>query len=91
MADWFMKLLLILIFGPILICVGLQLLAGMMVALLPWLILFAVITGIAAGVSAGLVIRRRLLPPGQGSPLPPGGPALGPWRVRRPGGRRNWK
>jgi len=88
MADALMKVLLLLIFGPVLICIGLQLLVVTIAAILPWLIFLALIAGIAAGLSAGLVVRRRLLPPGQGSPLPPGGPALGSWRVRRSRGRR---
>ena len=88
MADVLMKVLLFLIFGPVLICIGLHLLVVTIAAILPWLIFLAVIAGIAAGLSAGLVVRRRLLPSGQGSPLPPGGPALGSWRVRRSRGRR---
>ena len=91
MADLLVKVLLFLIFGPVLICIGLQLLVGIIVAALPWLILLAVITGIVAGLSAGLVVRPRLLPPGQGSPLPPGSSPLGPWRIRRPSGRRTWR
>ena len=75
------------IFIPFLVSLAL----GLAIAVLPWLILLAVIAGIAAGLSAGLVVRRRLLPPGQGNPLPPGGPTLGPWRTRRPGGRRTWR
>lgn len=88
MTDTLIKIVMFIIFGPVLICIGLQLLVGVIVATLPWLILFAVIAGIAAGLSAGLVIRRRLMPPGQESPLPPGSSPLGAWRIRRPSGRR---
>ena len=86
--EWLIKLLFIVILGPVLVGIALQLFVGLVTAVLPWLIFLAVIAGVAAGLSAGLVVRRRLLPSGQGSPLPPGGPALGSWRVRRSRGRR---
>ena len=89
--EWLIKLLFIVILAPVLVGIALQLFVGLATAVLPWLILFAVIAGVAAGLSAGLVVRRRLLPPGQGNPLPPGGSPLGPWRTRRPSGRRTWR
>jgi len=86
--QWLGKLLLLIILGPVILGLALQVFVGLATAVLPWLIVLALIAGVAAGLSAGLVVRRRLLPPGQGSPLPPGGPALGPWRVRRSRSRR---
>jgi len=85
------KLLFFVILAPFLVGITLQLLVGLATAVLPWLILFAVIAGVAAGLSAALVLRRRVLPPGQGNPLPPGGAPLGPWRTRRPRGRQIWR
>ncbi len=86
-VQWLGKLLLFIILAPI----AFQLFVGLAAAVLPWLIALAVIAGVAAGLSAGLVLRRRLLPPGQGNPLLPGSQPLGPWRTRRPGGRRTWR
>ena len=78
--EWMIKLLFLVILTPILVGIGI----GVLAIILPWLLLLSVIAGAAAGLSAGLILRRRLLPPGQGDPLPPGGPPLGPWGVRRP-------
>ena len=89
--EWLIKLLFFVILAPLLVGIALQLFVGLATAVLPWLIALAAIAGMAAGLSAGLVLRRRLLPPGQGSPLPPGGQPLGPWHTRRPSGRRTWR
>jgi hypothetical protein len=80
--EWLVKLLFIAILAPFFICLFVQLVNGMLVAMLPWLILAGVILGVAAGVSAGLVLRRR---------LPPGYTAASgnTQRVKRPRGPRN--
>ena len=71
--------------------IALQLVVGLAVAVLPWLIALSVIAGVAAGISAGLVLRRRLPPRNAGPPLPSTTP-LGSYRIRRPRGPvwRRW-
>jgi len=85
--EWFVKLVLILIFAPLLVCLLLQAVVGMLVAVLPWVIVLAVVAGLAAGVSAGLVLRRRL-PLRNGGRLPPGGASFAGEPIRRPRGVR---
>ena len=84
--EWFVKLMLLLIFAPLLLCLALQAVVGVFAAVLPWVIGLAVIAGLAAGVSAGLGVRRRLPLRNGGAELPPGAPPLGAYRVRRPRG-----
>lgn len=84
-AIW--KFLLLLLFGPALFLVGLQLLLIAVAAVLPYVVLLGIVAGIAAGISAGFVLRRRLPPRNGGQhPLPPGGAPVNP--VRRPRGVR---
>lgn len=85
--EWFVKLVLILIFAPLLLCLLLQATIGVLAALLPWVIALAVIGGLAAGVSAGLVLRRRL-PLRHGGSFPPGGVSFAGEPIRRPRGVR---
>jgi len=89
--EWLIKLLFLVILAPVLVGIALQLVVGLAVAVLPWLIALSVIAGLAAGISAGLVLRRRLPPPDAGPLLPPTTP-LGSYRIRRPRGpvRRRW-
>jgi len=82
------KLVLILLFAPLLICLALSAVLGVLAAVLPWVIGLAVIAGLAAGVSAGLVLRRRLPLRNGGGPLPPGGQFIGQEPIRRPRGVR---
>ena len=49
--------------------------------ILPWLVVFFLIAGLTAGLSAALAVRRRLPPRNAGRKLPPGVPA-----VKRPRG-----
>ena len=84
---WLFKVLAVLTVGPFLVCLALQLVVGVLTAVLPWLILGSLVAGVAAGLSAGLVLRRRLPPPNGRTPLSPGSPLLGSHRVRRPRGR----
>jgi hypothetical protein len=85
--EWFVKLVLILLFAPLLICLAFRAVLGVLAAVLPWVIALSVIAGLAAGVSAGLVLRRRL-PPRIRGPLPPGGAAFAGEPIRRPRGAR---
>lgn len=84
--GFFWKLLLLLLFGPALLAIAAQLWWALVVAVLPWLIVLAILMGVVAGLTAGFVIARRLPPRPDGHLLPPQAPALGPWRVRRPRG-----
>ncbi len=84
--DSIVKFLLFLIFAPVLLAVALQVWLAFLAAILPWLMLLAVIVGLTAGLSAAFVLRRRLPTRNGGNPLPPGAPPLGPYRARRPRG-----
>lgn len=84
---WFVKFMLILIFAPLLICLALSAVLGVLAAVLPWVVGLAIVAGLAAGVSAGLVLRRRL-PPRFRGPLPSGGTVFGGEPIRRPRGVR---
>jgi len=86
--EWFVKLVLLLIFAPLLVCLVLQATIGVLAVLLPWVIALAVVAGLAAGVSAGLVLRRRL-PLRNGVHLPPGGASFTGEPIRRPRGVRS--
>jgi hypothetical protein len=81
-VEWLVKLLFIVILAPFFICLFVQLVTGMLVAMLPWLIAFAAVMGLVAGVSAGLVLRRRL--PHRGAFVSGDTP-----RVKRPRGPRD--
>ena len=48
--EWLIKLLFLVILGPVLVGIALQLFVGLATAVLPWLIAFAVIAGVAAGL-----------------------------------------
>lgn len=85
------KFLLLLVFGPALLLVALQVWAAVLAVVLPVLIVLALIAGVAAGLSAAFVLRKRLPPRNGGTPLPPGTPPLGPYRVRRPRGGKVWR
>ena len=81
--DWLLKILVFLLLAPIVLACVLQVLF----IVLPWLVLLAAVRGCAAGLSAGLVLRRRLPARPGINQLPRGVPPLGPYRVRRPRGR----
>lgn len=86
--EWFVKLVLLLIFAPLLLCLALQATLGVLAAVLPWLIALSVIAGLVAGLSAALVLRRRLPPRNGGGPPTPGGAVFGSEPIRRPRGGR---
>ena len=60
--DWLLKLLFFVMLAPFFVGLAAHVATGMFLALLPWFIASAAIFGILAGVSAGLVLRRRLPP-----------------------------
>ena len=86
--EWFVKLMLLLIFAPLLICLALSAVLGVLAAILPWVVALAVIAGLGAGGSAAFVLRRRLPLRNGGGPLPPGGQFIGQEPIRRPRGVR---
>jgi hypothetical protein len=86
-VGWLVKLLFIVILAPFVICLAVQLVVGLAVAILPLVILASAIAGLVAGVSAALVLRRRLPPPRRTAPLA-GGSLAGQQRIRRPKGGR---
>ena len=63
--SFFAKLVVLLIFGPVILAVLSYWAFAMLAAMLPLLLAAAAIAGIAAGLTAGLVLRRRLPPGGQ--------------------------
>ena len=81
--EWILKVLVLLLLAPIVLACALQVLF----IVLPWLVLLAAVAGIAAGLSAGLLLRRRLPPRPGNNRLRPGAPSLGAYRIRRPRGR----
>jgi hypothetical protein len=87
LLDWLVKLIFFLMLLPFFVSLGLGVLSAtfpmimvFLAAILPWVIGLAVLIGLVAGASAGLVLRRRP-PPRNGDYLPPGISA-----VKRPRG-----
>ncbi len=76
--DCLWKCILLLIFGPPLLLLGLHTLSVFLVVVFPYFLLLVtgtgIIAGVAAGVTAGLILRRRLPPRNCGTPLPPDQP-----------------
>jgi hypothetical protein len=88
LMDWIVKLIFFLMLLPFFVSLVLHVLGiiGQMIlvsllAVLPWLIGIAILIGVVAGGSAGLVMRRRLPPRNRDDLPPPGAPP-----VRRPRG-----
>ena len=81
--EWLIKLLFFVMLAPFFICLFVQLAVGAAVVLLPWVIGFLALTALAAGLGAGLALRRRLPPP-RNDQFPPGEVP----RIRRPRGVR---
>ncbi len=86
LLEWVVKGFFVLIFGPLLLCLVIHSLVVVLALVLPWLPLFAGVAGVAAGLTAGLVLRRRLPPRAGGTALLPETPPLPHHRVRRPRG-----
>jgi hypothetical protein len=90
LMEWLVKLIFFLMLLPFFVCLVVQALTNtlnalmiFLLAIVPWLIGFAVLIAIVAGMSAGLGLRRRL-PPRNRNYLPPAGMAP---PIRRPRGR----
>ena len=75
--EWLVKLIFFLILAPFLFSLAVQVLSALVTGFL-WLIGLAILMGLVAGISAGLVLRRRL--PRRYREYPP--PGVPP--VRRP-------
>jgi len=84
--EFVFKLLLFLILLPCLVSLALHLIVGIATALLPWLLLFSLITGIVAGLTAAFAIRRRMPTGAKSSGSGLAGSPLRDYRVRRPRG-----
>ena len=87
LMEWVVKLIFFLMLLPFFVSLALgvlsaafQVMLAFFIAILPWLIGLALLMAIVAGVSTGLVLRRRL-PPRNGNKFPPSIPP-----VRRPRG-----
>jgi hypothetical protein len=86
--GWLVKLLFIVMLAPFGVVLATQLVAGVAVAMMPWLLIHAAVTGLFGGIGMAIVLRRRL-PPAQRRAVGAGAPPSGQYRVRRPkGGRR---
>ena len=81
----FWRYLLLLIFGPSLLLVGLNYLAALLAIVLPVLVVLAIIMGAVAGVTMAFILKRRLPPRNNGRYIPPSN--LPP--VKRPRGPRS--
>jgi hypothetical protein len=79
---WLIKLLFFVMLAPFFICLIVQLTVGLVAAVLPIVLIGSVIAGVTCGITAALILRRRLPLPGRSNPYP-GAPPLGPHRVRR--------
>ncbi len=83
-----LKLILFMALAPFLLSLALHYFVLIVVAVLPWLVLFGAVAGVAAGLTAGLVLRRRLPPRDDDRALPPPFPRH---RRRRPGDGADWR
>ncbi len=83
-----LKLILFMAFAPFLLALALHYFVLMLAAVLPLLVLLGAVAGVAAGLTAGLILRRRLPPPDDGRALPPPFPRH---QGRRPGGGADWR
>jgi hypothetical protein len=81
--EWLLKVIVIVALLPCALSLGGVLVTAFLVAVLPWVIGLCVLIGLAAGIGAGLVSRRRL-PPQRYEQFPPGEVP----RIRRPRGVR---
>jgi hypothetical protein len=83
--GWLVKLLFFVMLAPFFVCLAVQLFTAVAMAILPWLIAGAAISGLVAGLSAALVLRRRLPPPRRDTGVLSGGYP----RIKRPRGPRD--
>jgi hypothetical protein len=78
------KAALALLLAPIVFSLLVELSVRLLLAVLPWLLLFGAISGATAGLTAALVLRRRLPPPRRTLIVPD---AVRGEPIRRPRGR----
>jgi hypothetical protein len=57
--DWIVKFILLLLFGPVLLCAALRIIAAFLQQALPLLIVLALLAGVAAGLSRAFAHRER--------------------------------
>jgi len=60
LGDGLMRWLLFLLLGPVILACLVPVIGALLWTLLPWVLVCSVISGIAAGVSAAIVLRRRM-------------------------------
>jgi hypothetical protein len=84
--GWLVKALFLVMLAPFAICLVLQLTLGLAAAILPWVLLVAVVAGVAAGLTAAVALRLRLPPKGRGRVA--SGATAGQYKVKRPRGVR---
>jgi ABC-type multidrug transport system permease subunit len=81
--EWLLRAMVFVLLAPIVLACVLQI----FFIILPWLVVLMAVCGIAGGLGAGLLLRRRLPPRSGTNQLPQGTQPLGAYRVRRPRGR----
>ncbi len=86
--GWLIKLLFVVILAPFFICLFIQLVAGLAVAMMPWAIFYSAITGLLGGIGIA-IMRRRVPPSAQRRQMEYGAPPSGQYRIRRPKGGRH--
>jgi hypothetical protein len=85
LLQWVVKLMILLLLAPFALSFIVQGTAALLAAVLPWLVLFGAIAGVTAGLSAAVVLRRRLPPRSPRAQFPPG---FRGEPIRRPRGPR---
>ena len=76
--DWIIKLLLLLLFGPVLLCAALRIVVAFLKQALPLLVALALVAGVAAGLSYAFGLRLRgARPRARNQPIPQIPPLLG--------------
>jgi hypothetical protein len=85
LMDWLLKFCAAVIVLPLVLIAFIQAVVAVLVPFLPWLLGLAVVVGVTAGLSAGFVIRKKLIALLRESAISPG---LGRQVIRRPRGPR---
>jgi hypothetical protein len=94
-VDFFWRGLFLILFGPLIFAVALHMILAAFIVMLPWLLLFAVVIGVTAGIAAALILSwrfgsrtQRSFPPRNDAYLPSEDLPPDPAPVRRPRGAR---
>jgi hypothetical protein len=85
LLEWVVKLMILLLLAPFVLCLIAQGTVALLAAVLPWLVLLGAVTGVTAGLAAAVMLRRRLPPRLPRSQFPSG---FRGEPVRRPRGLR---